>query len=108
MNVSKFVFVLAGLTMVSTAAMAAPLTSKSPVAAANGGTAIIAVADKKKASAKKVKKSATKKVAKKKATKKASKKIASKSAKRPKYKTCGAMMYRDKKSKKCVSAMNKG
>ena len=89
---------LISILMFASTAFAGPVRMVSPIAANDG--AVIAVKAKTGAKKKASKKAPIKKARKKKAKKSSAKK-------RTAYKTCGKMMYRDKKSKKCVSAADK-
>ena len=128
MGLFRVLALLVGLAVLSGAAAAAPFHPNQSIGAEDQQLHVIKTGSKStKASTKKAakKKVTKKKVAKKSAkpAKKAAKKVvkkttktkAKKSAKSSKrkgkyvagYKSCGKLKYRDKKTKKCVSAVNK-
>ena len=122
MKLLRVIAVLFGLFLLPVSASAITM-QPAPSIVTDGSLDLIKIgakkakADKKKAADEKaVKKAAAKKKkSKKKAAKKATKKKSKKASKRSKrrtrnvagYKSCGKMKYRDKKTKKCVSAADK-
>ena len=105
MKFLHLVLVLFGLLLLPVSASAVTLPTSPSIASAADALAVIKTGTKK---AKTVKKKSVKKTAAKKIT---TKKVAKQPKRRFKkvagYKTCGKMMYRDKKTKKCVSAADK-
>ena len=105
MKFLHLVLVLFGLLLLPVSASAVTLPTSPSIASAADALAVIKTGTKKAKTAKNksVKKIATKK--------RATKKVAKQSKRRVKkvasYKTCGKLMYRDKKTKKCVSATDK-